>query len=141
MVDLVALSPARVLVVDDDAATRELLRDVLTIGGIEVVGEAGDGLEGVRLALELEPDVVLMDQRMPVLDGIEATRRLRDELPYTQVVILTAYGDHRSQRGAGRVGAYAYLPKDTSSRLLLEVVTRAADVKRSSEARGEDPEP
>jgi len=139
--DSVALMPARVVVVDDDAAARELLCDVLAAGGVEVLGEAADGLDGVRMTLELEPDVVLMDMRMPVLGGIEATQRLHQELPCTQVVVLTAYGDHESQRGAGNAGAYAFLLKDTSTKLLLEVVSRAADVKRGLEAREKVPEP
>ena len=133
--DPVALMPARVVVVDDDVAARELLCEVLTGGGVEVVGEAGNGLDGVRTALELEPDVVLMDLRMPVLGGIEATQQLTEQLPCTQVVILTAYGDHESQRGAGRAGAYSYLLKDTSTKLLLEVVNQAAKFKRGLEAR------
>src|SRR5205823_5200334 len=126
---------ARVVVVDDDVDARALLCEVLTAGGVEVLGEAGDGLDGVRIALEHEPDVVLMDLRMPVLGGIEATQQLRDHLPSTQVVMLTAYGDHESQRGAGRAGAYAYLLKDTSSRLLLEVVSQATKFKRGLDAR------
>jgi len=140
-VDFVALMPARVVVVDDDVAARELLCDVLAGGGVEVLGEAGDGLDGVRMALELDPDVVLMDLRMPVLGGIEATQRVRDALPFTQVVILTAYGDHESQRGAGLAGAYAYLVKDTSTQLLLEVVSQATKFRRGLEAREKVSEP
>jgi DNA-binding NarL/FixJ family response regulator len=86
-----------VLVVDDQLVVREGLALVLgLLPGIEVVGSAGDGAEAVELAKRLRPHVVLMDLRMPRVDGVEATRRLREQVPETRVVVLTTYSDERT---------------------------------------------
>jgi two-component system, NarL family, response regulator DegU len=82
--------------------------------GFDVVGEAGDGEEAVRLAVELRPALVLMDLTMPVMDGIEATRRLRTSVPGARVVILTMHGEEDTVDRALRAGAVAYLLKDCS---------------------------
>jgi DNA-binding NarL/FixJ family response regulator len=103
----------RVVVADDQTIVREGLVTLLsTMQGIEVVGSVGDGEQAVRLVRQTSPDVVLMDLRMPGLDGIEATRRIRAELPAIPVVILTTYADDESIVQALRAGAIGYLTKD-----------------------------
>jgi DNA-binding NarL/FixJ family response regulator len=117
----------RVLLVDDQALFREALATLLAVhDGVEVVGEAGDGDEALRQAAELAPDVVLMDLRMPVLDGIGATRRLRVEQPDVRVIALTTFDDDEDVFAALRAGAVGYLLKDVSSARLVEAVHAAA---------------
>jgi DNA-binding NarL/FixJ family response regulator len=103
----------RVVIADDQTIVREGLVTLLsTMPGIEVVGSVGDGEQAVQLVRQTSPDVVLMDLRMPGLDGIEATRRIRAELPAVPVVILTTYADDESIVQALRAGAIGYLTKD-----------------------------
>ncbi|KQV07135.1 response regulator transcription factor [Leifsonia sp. Root112D2] len=103
----------RVLVADDQAIVRDGLVTVLDLlDDIEVVGEAADGEEACRLVAELAPDVVLMDLRMPVLDGAAATARIVSEHPTTAVLVLTTFADDASIMGALRAGARGYLTKD-----------------------------
>jgi DNA-binding NarL/FixJ family response regulator len=103
----------RLLIVDDQALIRDGLVTICErLADVEVVGTAADGAEAVRLAGELAPDVVLMDLRMPRMDGIEATRRIRAEHPATQVVVLTTYDDDESVLSALAAGALGYLTKD-----------------------------
>ena len=111
----------RVLVVDDQELVRGGFRLILEAAGIVVVGEAGDGAEAVRLAAELQPDVVLMDIRMPGLDGIEATRILRRG-GGPRVVILTTFGLDEYVFDALRAGASGFLLKDVPRRQLVEAV-------------------
>ncbi|MER5334229.1 response regulator transcription factor [Micromonospora sp. NPDC002717] len=117
----------RVLVVDDQTLVRAgvglLLR---TAGGFEVVGEAGDGHEAVRLAERLRPDVILMDLRMPRMDGIEATRRILDRQPSARVVALTTFADDVNVYGVLGAGAIGYLVKDGAPEELVDAVRRAA---------------
>jgi DNA-binding NarL/FixJ family response regulator len=101
----------RVLLVDDAPAIRNALRGVLEDAGVEVVGEAPDGIEGVALAGSLRPDVVLMDLRMPSSDGFEATARIVERFPGVQVVVLSAYETEESAAAVRAAGAYAFLPK------------------------------
>jgi DNA-binding NarL/FixJ family response regulator len=106
-------SPIRVLIADDQRVVREGLIMVLgLLPDIDVVGAASDGHEAVALARRLNPDVVLMDLRMPRCDGVEATRLLREHVPATRVVVLTTYADDRSVLEALRAGARGYLTKD-----------------------------
>ena len=105
----------RLLLVDDHKLLRQGLRRAVEEAGFDVVGEAGDGEEAVRLAIELQPDLVLMDVTMPVLDGIEATRRIRHSCPEARVVILTMHGEEETVTRALRAGALAYLLKDCST--------------------------
>lgn len=103
----------RVLVADDQAIVRDGLVTVLDLlDDIEIVGEAADGEEACRLVAELTPDVVLMDLRMPVLDGAAATARIVSEHPATAVLVLTTFADDASIMGALRAGARGYLTKD-----------------------------
>ena len=105
--------PVRVLVADDQRVVREGLALVLgLLPEVEVVGAARDGEEAVAMAAGLLPDIVLMDLRMPRCDGVEATRRLRERVPGTKVVVLTTYADDRSVIDALRAGARGYLTKD-----------------------------
>ncbi len=121
------MTGVRVLLVDDQALFREALATLLAVHeNVEVVGEAGNGDEALRKAAELAPDVVLMDLRMPVLDGIAATRRLRVEQPDVRVIALTTFDDDEDVFAALRAGAVGYLLKDVSSARLVEAVHAAA---------------
>lgn len=113
----------RVVVADDQTVVREGL--VLILGmlpDIEVVGAAADGEQAVALVAAERPDVVLMDLRMPRLDGVAATRRIRAEYPETQVVVLSTYADDESVFAALRAGARGYLTKDAPSSALAEAI-------------------
>ena len=122
------MSRVRVLVADDQAIVRDGLVTVLELSDeVDVVGQAVDGAEAVRLAAELAPDVVLMDLRMPVLDGAGATARILAARPETRVLVLTTFADDASIAGALRAGAIGYLTKDAGRRELLAAVRAAAE--------------
>ncbi len=112
----------RIMLVDDDQGFREMLRDLLVEDGFEVVGEASDGGEAARLASELMPDVILMDLRMPNVDGIEGARLLKTLLPLVQIIMLSAYGDLGLQRGAQEAGVYCYLIKGCPPGMIREML-------------------
>jgi DNA-binding NarL/FixJ family response regulator len=117
----------KVLLVDDQLLFREGLRTLLGVhSDIEVVGEAGTGEEALRVAAGSRPDVVLMDLKMPVLDGVAATRRLRAELPSCKVIALTTFDDDELVFEGLRAGAVGYLLKDAPSEKLVEAVRAAA---------------
>jgi DNA-binding NarL/FixJ family response regulator len=117
----------RVVVADDQTVVREGLVTLLeTMPGIEVVGSAADGEEAISLVAELAPEVVLMDLRMPRVDGVEATKRIRAEYPETQVVVLTTYADDESIVGALRAGAIGYLTKDAGRNHIGRALEAAA---------------
>lgn len=116
----------RVMLADDHRMVRQSMRRSMEDAGYDVVGEAADGQEAVRLAGELRPDVVLMDVSMPVLDGVEATRQLRLAQPGTQVVMLTMHADADVVRRAMQAGAVGYLTKDCSIDEVVEAVRLAA---------------
>lgn len=105
------VSAPRVLVVDDQTLIRTGFRLILTARGIEVVGEAADGVEAVTMARELEPDVVLMDIRMPNMDGLEATRRILDRAPECRVLMLTTFDLDRYVYAALSLGASGFPPE------------------------------
>jgi DNA-binding NarL/FixJ family response regulator len=109
-------SVIRVVLADDQTLVREGLTLMLgLVDGVEVVGVAQDGEQAVALVLATSPDVALLDLRMPRVDGIEATRRIREHAPQVEVVVLTTYADDESVVAALRAGARGYLTKDASS--------------------------
>ncbi len=117
----------RVMLVDDHSVVRQGLRMFLSLDKeLEVVGEACDGEEAVRLADELRPDVVLMDLLMPGMDGIAATSVIRRELPKTEVIALTSILEDEKVVGAVRAGAIGYLLKDTQAQELCRAIKAAA---------------
>jgi len=119
--------PIRVLIADDHEVVRDGLRMILEAEeGFEVVAEAPNGLEAVRLTLELRPHVVLMDLRMPGMDGLEAIERIRDKCPDVAVVILTTYNEDELMIRGLRAGARGYLLKDTNRQTLFDNLRAAA---------------
>ena len=116
----------RVLIVDDHAMVRQGLRTFLTLSeGIEVVGEAANGLEAVEQVRQQQPHIVLMDLVMPEMDGIKATRRIRELSPETQVLALTSFIEDEKVFAAIQAGALGYLLKDVSPDHLVEAVKAA----------------
>ena len=116
-------APIRILVVDDHPVVRGGLVAVLrTIGDLEVVGEAADGTDAVRAAVEHRPDVVLMDVRMPGMDGIEATRQIRAKAPECRVLVLTMYDDDATVFTAMQAGAQGYLLKESEQSDIVRAV-------------------
>ena len=114
-----AHAPIRVLLADDHALFRQGVASLLaTESDFEVVGEAADGQQALELARELMPDVILMDVSMPVMDGLEATRRIKAEMPHVRIVILTVSDGERSLFEAVRCGAEGYLPKKVDPQAL-----------------------
>jgi DNA-binding NarL/FixJ family response regulator len=116
----------RVLVVDDTASIRTEIRLLLEDAGLEVVGEADHGAEGVMLARELRPDVVVMDVRMPILDGIAATGYITRELPDTRVIVFSAFDDEELAGAARAAGAAGFLVKGASPAAIAAAVQDAA---------------
>jgi DNA-binding NarL/FixJ family response regulator len=117
----------RILITDDHLVVRQGLRMFLGLDPeLEVVGEAGNGLQALALAKELRPDVVLMDLMMPVMDGIEAITAIRREVPDTEVLAMTSVVDDSAVIGAVRAGAIGYLSKDTDAVELCRAIHAAA---------------
>src|SRR3712207_4025920 len=117
----------RVAVADDQSVVREGLELVLRmLPDIDLVGSAGNGADVVALVGEARPDVVLMDLRMPEVDGVEATRRIRAEHPQVHVVVLTTYADDESVFAALRAGARGYLTKDAGAEEIAQAIARVA---------------
>jgi len=119
----------KVLVVDDDPTVRESLLELLEQRGLTPVGAASDGNEAVSLATSLEPDVIVMDRMMPGMDGVEATRLIKQTHPDTQVILLSAQLDEEVQREGEGLGVYCYLAKGCSDNLIADMVTRAINLK------------
>ncbi|PJM97777.1 DNA-binding response regulator [Streptomyces sp. CB01373] len=117
----------RVLLADDHPLVRQGMRAVLdAVGGIEVAGEAGDGLEAVRRAVELLPDVVVMDLQLPGLHGIEATRQIRTRVPDAAVLVLTMFEDDATVFAAVQAGALGYLVKGADGADIVAAIHAAA---------------
>lgn len=117
----------KILLVDDQPLFREGLRTLLSVhSDFDVVGEAGNGEEALRLIRSLRPAVVLMDLQMPVLDGVAATRRLHEEQPDCRVIVLTTFDDDEMVFDGLRAGAVGYLLKDAPSEKLAEAIRVAA---------------
>ncbi len=117
----------RILLVDDHQILREGIRKSFEDNGEEIVGEAENGERAVEMAKELQPDVVLMDLSMPVLDGVAATRRISAEVPETRVVVLTMHDDVTKTREAIDAGAVGYLSKGSKFSEVLSTVRAVAE--------------
>lgn len=130
-----ARPPLRVLIVDDDPAFAELITSVLKLDGVDVLDHAFDGAEGVALALKLEPDVVLMDVRMPLMDGFEATRRIVRALPNARVLVVSSSKDREDVERAREAGAAGYLPKDRVTAELRDWLELLRPPRRTPESR------
>lgn len=117
----------RILIADDQALFREGLKTLLTTQpDFLLVGEAGNGEEALKLSVQTHPDIVLMDLRMPILDGVNATRRMSSQLPGSKVIVLTTFDDDETVFDGLRAGAVGYLLKDVSSEKLFEAIRAAA---------------
>src|ERR1700749_744264 len=135
-------TPLRIVIADDQASVREGL--VLLLGGlpsIDVVGAAADGEQALALVAEHDPDAILLDLHMPVLDGIGATRRLAAEHPGVAVVILTTYADDESVLDALRAGARSYLTKDADRADIARALQAAAGGPSGPAPRAAAPPP
>lgn len=118
----------RILIVDDQMITRSGLQNLLTSQpDLEIIGEAKDGGEAIEMAAALQPDVILMDLRMPGTNGIEATRRIRRTSPHIHILVLTVFEDDTSVFPAIRAGASGYLLKNTEQDELLRAIRTVAD--------------
>ena len=118
------LTRRRVLIVDDSPQVRRELRTLLPLAGdIEIVGEAADGREAIRLAEALQPEVVLMDLEMPVLDGYEATRRIKAGFPSCRVVALTVHGYETARQKAMQAGVDLFMVKGAALESLVAAIS------------------
>lgn len=124
-----AYSP-RVVLVDDLPDVRDIVREYLEDEGIEVTGEAGTGEEGIRLAAEGEPDVVIMDMRLPDMDGIEAARLIREQRPRVSVLMLTFYDEPAMREEATEAGVRAFFTKTGTFAGLVDAIRDAAPAGR-----------
>jgi DNA-binding NarL/FixJ family response regulator len=119
-----ALTGRRVLIADDNAQVRQELRTLLPLAGdIEIVGEAADGREAIRLTQTLQPEVVLMDLEMPFLDGYEATRQIKAGFPSCRVVALTVHGYEAARQEASQSGVDVFLVKGVSVETLVQAIS------------------
>ena len=127
----------RVLIVDDIAETRENVRKLLQFeSDVDVAGAARSGKEGIQLAQELDPDVILMDINMPDIDGITATEQIRQRSPHIQVVILSVQGDQNYMRRAMLAGARDFLTKPPMGDELISAIRRAGEMSHAERAKG-----
>lgn len=138
------MSRCRLMVVDDDPAVRQVLRDFieLFVDECEIVAEATNGRDAVRLAVENDPDVILMDIRMPLEDGIQATRRIKQDFRLRAVVVtFTTYAWNEIQQEAYRAGASLHLPKPFDLERLKSVLRQAHQLARDSSPAARDSRP
>ncbi|UCC16767.1 MAG: response regulator [Dehalococcoidales bacterium] len=113
----------RIIIVDDSADVRQALKNFISLtGDIDVVGEAIDGEEGLKKAAELQPDIIIMDERMPVLNGLEASRILNESTLHSKVIMLTNYEDFESE--AYKCGVTAYLIKGVKLEILIDCIRK-----------------
>ena len=121
------IPPVRILIVDDQELFREGLHTLLSLQpDLQVVGEARNGEDALRLAAALKPDVILMDLRMPVLNGVAATRNLQRTQPEIKVIVLTTFDDDEDVFEGLRAGAVGYLLKDVASEQVVEAIRAVA---------------
>ncbi len=117
------MADTRVLIVDDIPQVRHELHTLLHLSGcVQVIGEAADGVEAIRLARQLEPDVVLLDLEMPVLDGYGAALQIKAQLPLCRIIALSIHEDLASRQKAQQAGVDVFIPKGTGSRELLDAI-------------------
>jgi two-component system, NarL family, response regulator NreC len=117
----------RVLIVDDNRVFRDGLKLVINSqSDMEIVGEAENGEKAIAMALDLHPDIILMDVKMPVMDGTEATNRIRAEMPGMKILALSIYADEGFMAGMMRAGALGYILKGCDSDELSAAIRRAA---------------
>lgn len=119
---IASMEPMRVLIADDEALIRHALRIFVTSGDVAVVGEARNGQEAVSIAIELEPDVVLMDLQMPKMSGTEAIRRITSVVSRTRVLAVTTFSTERHVVPALRAGASGYILKDTEPEEIVRAI-------------------
>jgi len=132
-----ATDKIRVVIVDDIAETRENIRKLLQFeSGVEVVGTATSGKEAIKLAQELDPDVMLMDINMPDMDGITATEMIRQKLTHIQIIILSVQNDQNYMRRAMLAGARDFLQKPPMGDELISAVRHAGEMARAERAKG-----
>ncbi len=121
------MKPIRILLVDDQVLFRKALRTLLSAESeFEVVGDAENGEEGLRMARNTQPDVILMDLRMPVMDGVTATKRIKAALSKPQIIVLTTFDDDQAVYDGLKAGAIGYLLKDASTETLFNAIRSAA---------------
>jgi DNA-binding NarL/FixJ family response regulator len=119
---------ARILLVDDFAPWREQLRSLLnTRSDWNIIGEASDGQEAIEKATEMQPDIILLDVAMPILNGIEATKVIQQRCPKSRILFVTQDGDDDIRNAAMRVGAAGYLLKSKAGNELLDAITVALE--------------
>lgn len=133
---MTATEKIRVMIVDDLAQVRQGLRTVLELAeDLEIVGEAANGLEAVQLAEKLKPDIVLMDLEMPVMDGFEATRQIKDRHLARGVVVLTIHGHSSARERAARAGVDAFIEKVAAVGTLTATIQNVFDKLSAKVAR------
>jgi CheY-like chemotaxis protein len=123
----------RIMLVDDDDGFRSMVRDWLSDEGLEDIVEASDGVEAVERAPEAQPDVILMDIRMPRMNGIEAAERIRMILPTVQIIMLSGYGDEVLKEAGEKAGVYTYLVKGSPPEVVWRTIRFAWTSKLQSE--------
>jgi DNA-binding NarL/FixJ family response regulator len=120
-----SLTPTRVLIVDDVADVRRELSLLLSLSGeVTILGEAADGLDALRQAEALHPEVVLMDLEMPLLDGFQAARRIKDRMPSCRVIALSIHDSEESRERCTQAGIDDFIPKGACVDALLQAITR-----------------
>jgi DNA-binding NarL/FixJ family response regulator len=124
-----ASAKIRILIVDDMAQVRQGLHTILQLSdNFEVVGEACNGLEAIRAAEQLKPEVILMDLEMPVLGGLEATRRIKEQQPEIRVVMLTIHGSDEVREQAMKAGSDAFVEKEAPTETLIEAIREVSAI-------------
>ncbi len=124
----------KVLIVDDVAQVRQELGNILPlVGDIEIVGEAADGCEAVRQAEALEPQVILMDLEMPVMDGYEATRQIKARYPSCRVIALSVHAYEAAQQKAARAGVDSFIVKGAPVETLVQAILERKEIVEKNE--------